>query len=470
MERIELDIWEPVPDKPGRVRQIGMRTAQEVFEELRQRLESTGYLPDEDFSINYEWENGREIPKDADIFCTTDYGGSEGIWIDVYLKWYEENKPITKTFATGKTLGESESDLDRMFLISSAITKAFHSDSVHARYIQIGETESPKNAVMHLNEHEQRTLINSLIDSRNRLKEETQAVEQLLRRVTGSITEFINEVGDRPLKINDFDMAVLAIQDGNFSAFNDVYLKEPDKLGDLLELTAGRPGSVGTQMTAAILGNAQSIISNEAYLNACKNAIATGVTERVSMMSQLAEICIKDLDMSLYGKLINDAMMNSKSHIADAILKQCTSEQIKHADPYLLIQAVWNKNRLIYDLATKGIDGNSNAAELVRALVNNHDEYSFKVLLDSGLNIANDNYSALHACIVHNSERMGKELLDRGMDFNGYKEWCENNGVEKNDGEPFNALKAHWENEIRQQEDQPDEAEGEESGMTMGGM
>lgn len=83
---------------------------------------------------------------------------------------------------------------------------------------------------MHLTEDKQRVLINSLVDSRNRLQEETLTVEQLLRRVTGSIAEFVNEVGKRPLKINDFDMAVLAMQDGDLLAFQNVYAKKPDKL------------------------------------------------------------------------------------------------------------------------------------------------------------------------------------------------------------------------------------------------
>ena len=110
------------------------RSAQEVFEELKHRLESQGYLPDEYFLLDYEWENGRKIPENAGIFCTTDYGGSEGVYLDVYLKWYEGGEPVTKGFITGKTLGESGNDLDRMFLISSAITKAFHGDhTTHAR-------------------------------------------------------------------------------------------------------------------------------------------------------------------------------------------------------------------------------------------------------------------------------------------------------------------------------------------------
>ena len=103
--------------------ELSGRTGQEVYEELKHRLEGMGYLPDEYFLLDADWEDRRVIPRNADLFCTTDYGDSEGIYLDVYLKWYgEDGKPVIKSFATGKTLGESGSDMDRMFLISSAIT------------------------------------------------------------------------------------------------------------------------------------------------------------------------------------------------------------------------------------------------------------------------------------------------------------------------------------------------------------
>ena len=38
--------------------------------------------------------------------------------------------------------------------------------------------------------------------------------EQLLRRMTGSITAYMDEVGQRPLRLSYYDRAVLAIRDG----------------------------------------------------------------------------------------------------------------------------------------------------------------------------------------------------------------------------------------------------------------
>ena len=67
-----------------------------------------------------------------DLFPDFEKEDMDAEYLDVYLKWYESDRPVTKSFITGKTLGESGADLDRMFLISSAITKAFHGD--HGTY------------------------------------------------------------------------------------------------------------------------------------------------------------------------------------------------------------------------------------------------------------------------------------------------------------------------------------------------
>ena len=131
MRPIEMEKWEPDPNDPQLYFYEGQPTAGEVFRELEQRLDSMGMLPDEYFLMNSEWENGREIPRCADIFVTTDYGESEGVYVDLYLKWYEDGKRFIKSYATGKTLGETGFDVDRMFLTASAITKAFHGEGAH---------------------------------------------------------------------------------------------------------------------------------------------------------------------------------------------------------------------------------------------------------------------------------------------------------------------------------------------------
>ena len=284
MNVIELERWTSSADDLRRREYAGQRGAQEVFEELKHRLEGMGYLPDEYFLMDSRWENGREIPKNADIVCTTDYGGSEGVYLDVYLKWYDEQqkKSITKSFITGKTLGENGNDLDRMFLISSAITKAFHGDhTTHARHMKIdGVEDDTGGSIVHLSQQEQRTIINALIELRERQENALTQTEQLLRRMTGSITEYINEVGMRPLRMSDYDKAVLAIRDGELEAFKQYAAKVPYQQEELLVEAAGRPGAVGRKMTGLLMADCMNI-DPAIYSEACKRAIDINDPQKV---------------------------------------------------------------------------------------------------------------------------------------------------------------------------------------------
>ena len=149
MKRIEFERWEPDAENPRRLKYAGQRAAEEVYQELKVRLDSVGYLPDEYLLLDNRWQNGREMPRDAGFFCRTDYGGSEGIYLDVFLDWYEDGQHKTEHFMTGKTLGESGADLDRMSLISSAITKAVRGDNiVHARYMVVGAQPEDRKSVV----------------------------------------------------------------------------------------------------------------------------------------------------------------------------------------------------------------------------------------------------------------------------------------------------------------------------------
>ena len=215
MKQIEFERWEPDAENPCKLKYAGQRTAEDVFHELEARLDSVGYLPDEYFTMDWRWEHGRQIPKGADFFCKTDYGGSEGIYLDVFLEWYEDSQRRTEHFMTGKTLGESDADMDRMSLISSAITKAIRGDnSVHARYIVVGGQSGPEETMsLNLSPDEQRLVTQALAEQRIRLGSQAEGEEKLLRRMTGSVTEYMDAAGlaDR---LTESDRALLAQHDG----------------------------------------------------------------------------------------------------------------------------------------------------------------------------------------------------------------------------------------------------------------
>ncbi len=215
MKQIEFERWEPDAENPRRLTYAGQRTAEDVFHELETQLDSVGYLPDEYFTKDWRGEHGRQIPKGADFFCKTDYGGSEGIYLDVYLEWQEGDKPKKECFITGKTLGESGADLDRMFLISSAITKAFRGDnSVHARYMVVGGQSEPAETMsLNLSPDEQRLVTQALAEQRIRLGSQAEGEEKLLRRMVGNVTEYMDAAGlaDR---LDEHDRDLLAQHDG----------------------------------------------------------------------------------------------------------------------------------------------------------------------------------------------------------------------------------------------------------------
>lgn len=110
VQSIELEVYSE-PDENHRVKKLGMATAQSVFNQLNTHLESKGMLPDEYFIFN---ENLNEfIPENViDFICHTNFGSSEGIYIDIFLRT-DKGKQIS--FATGKTLAE---DADNFIVMS----------------------------------------------------------------------------------------------------------------------------------------------------------------------------------------------------------------------------------------------------------------------------------------------------------------------------------------------------------------
>lgn len=445
METINLEKWEPSPGDSHKLKYVGQYTAQEVFQELKHRLDSTGYLPDEYFLLDREWEDGREIPRDADIFCTTDYGSSEGIYLDVYLKWYEDGTPIIKSFITGKTLGESGADLDRMFLISSAITKAFHGDGgTYARYMKLGEQPEPEDMILHLNPSEQRLFINALVEQRERLVEQTEGVEQLLRRMTGSITAYMDEVGQRPLRLSAYDRAVLAIHGGEFDAFNKILPEALAQADNLLIEAAGRPGPVGYKMSVLVLMH-KPLISRDAYLTACKRAVDTGDIERVKFLIRDPEQYVTSLRPSFHGEVIQYAYGSNRQSIAKELIQRCTPEQITAAPSDLLVMtAIQQDLQTATALIDKGADPKSHASEVLHALLGSRQAWMAGQLLKEGMPVAADDYAALSVCVQYDAVETAKLLLDCGMDFGQYRLWAEDCGMNQGHGEMLGALADHW--------------------------
>ena len=145
MRKIETDIWVPNEEKKGWVKYAGQRKVREVWEELCTVLKEEGLYPPEYFLLGRDFENRELFPKLADVYCFTRWGSNEGIYIDVNMLVTDEEEKNYKQihFATGKSLGETEEEFDRMNYIAGHIYRLFMGyGSIHARYMLLPGKES----------------------------------------------------------------------------------------------------------------------------------------------------------------------------------------------------------------------------------------------------------------------------------------------------------------------------------------
>lgn len=106
IKTIEVDRWSK-PDAQRRVQHIGMIKAQDAFDQLEQHLKDRGLLPDEYFLFSKQnFNDGMdELPNYDQAVCQVNFGGSEGIYIDITLE-VSDGAGRSVQFAAGKTLSE----------------------------------------------------------------------------------------------------------------------------------------------------------------------------------------------------------------------------------------------------------------------------------------------------------------------------------------------------------------------------
>ena len=447
--------------------ELSGRTGQEVYEELKHRLEGMGYLPDEYFLLDDVWEDGKVVPRDADLFCTTDYGASEGIYLDVRLKWYgEDGKPVIKTFATGKTLGESGSDMDRMFLISSAITKAFHGEhGAYARFQRLEDGTEADGAVLHLSPKEKRVLMDALVEQRMRQEAQMTNTEQLLRRMAGSITAYMDEVGARPLRMSTEDRAVLAVRDGELYAFSSLALQvtKPEERCSLLVESAGRPGAVGRRMAKLMLG-AKTPYPEDVWLDACKRAVDTGDLQRVQMMLDRTMDKVDAPSPSLPGEVLQYAYLQNPA-MGSELIRRAAPEQVAAAPSKLLCAAAYARDLpMLTELLQKGLQPGDHAAPLLLPLLTAYDGQRVAHLLKDSLRVRPEDYDAMNVCLREHASSAAEALLGQGMKLDGYLAWAAERGTML-DNRAREILE-----ELKLQQDQAHSVQQQGSGPVLGGM
>ena len=447
--------------------ELSGRTGQEVYEELKHRLEGMGYLPDEYFLLDDVWEDGKVVPRDADLFCTTDYGASEGIYLDVRLIWYgEDGKPVIKTFATGKTLGESSSDMDRMFLISSAITKAFHGEhGAYARFQRLEDGTEADGAVLHLSPKEKRVLMDALVEQRMRQEAQMTNTEQLLRRMAGSITAYMDEVGARPLRMSTADRAVLAVRDGELYVFSSLALQvtKPEERCSLLVESAGRPGAVGRRMAKLMLG-AKTPYPEDVWLDACKRAVDTGDLQRVQMMLDRTMDKVDAPSPSLPGEVLQYAYLQNPA-MGSELIRRAAPEQVAAAPSKLLCAAAYARDLpMLTELLQKGLQPGDHAAPLLLPLLTAYDGQRVAHLLKDSLRVRPEDYDAMNVCLREHAPEAAEALLGQGMKLDGYLAWAAERGTML-DNRAREILE-----ELKIQQDQAHSVQQQGSGPVLGGL
>ena len=141
MKIIQTQNWETVPDHPNLIRPVSQRKAKEVFKELEEALRDAELYPDEYFLLDREFDDeNAEFPVARDIVCYAQWGGNEGIYLEVELLVFDENSKAyrRKNFVTGKTLAEDTASFDRMQYIAGYVYKLFAGEhQTPARYVLV---------------------------------------------------------------------------------------------------------------------------------------------------------------------------------------------------------------------------------------------------------------------------------------------------------------------------------------------
>lgn len=303
--------------------------------------------------------------------------------------------------------------------------------------------------------------------------------EQLLRRMTGSITAYMDTVGQRPLRMSGYDKTILAIRDGELPAFLELYPKVLDAYaGDLLIEAAGRPGAVGRKMTLLLMADTAEI-SEESYRAACRKAIDINDPEKVAFLLDQAEGHVEGLSPSFYGEMAAYAFSDHR-HIAREIIKQCSEEQIAAAPSHLLELFSYPGTadyEMLSTLVEKGISGGGSSADVLHNLTQDRrNRWMAEELLGTRMWVTANDLCALHVCIKNDAVGAAKLLLDGGMNYDRCRQLFPDGGSP----ETIQALEGHWAEfqAQAQEQEQPDTPNGAPieaqrngfDGAAMGGM
>lgn len=195
LKTIEVDRWEP-SEKKGMVKHVGMISPEEAFNVLEKHLKEVDMLPDEYFSPNiWDWKGVKELPDYAQASCNVNWGGSEGIYLDIVLLYRNEKQELCRfNFATGKTLGVSGDDFLRMSRIAAECSMMLNGRGEIVRFYEeeklksVKENMKPLDVVIQEAQDKQKSVLSEVAQYLNNVPEE-------------KVSEFKNRHGLLPSEI-----------------------------------------------------------------------------------------------------------------------------------------------------------------------------------------------------------------------------------------------------------------------------
>lgn len=432
MPVIQTDHWVPSPDDSTKMIRGKPRSYLEIFQDLTHHLATIGYEPDEYLLLNMDLRDGALFPEDGYISQSVNFGGSEGIYLDATVHWEDKTGSHKQPFFTGKTLGTGIEDMNRMHLIASATLYAFHGHTDQSRYMVLaGEDGSTNGLTIQLDSDERAILADALSEARAYQKAtgaEYQKTESLLRRVVGSITGYMQLVGEKPTQLSDFDTAVLSIKENNLEAFHDSYTKVSKKQhGQLFLLAAAQPGRTGELMTEYLMMDLNKGIPHGSYLDACKSIVNNGEADRLKKMLDVAH----ELPASPYPRLFGDVVAytysyhgeNVKgSHIAADLIRNATEDEIKTVPPSVVVAAIQrDEHYTVCQLLDNGLELSWKTGEaLYAAAAKNVGWFVERLVKQYGVDINAGNHAAMRSCMNMTNLNAAKVLINHGADFTGF--------------------------------------------------
>ena len=148
IKSFEVDRWSE-RDAEGRVKHIGMLKKGEVFEMPKDHLIRKDLLPDDYFLMSgYDWDENRELPEYDYAVCVPNYGGSEGIYLDISLVYHDEQRQRRElALATGKTLEESADAFLKMARIAAECSLMLNGSGVYYTKSDVDVSFNPGQAL-----------------------------------------------------------------------------------------------------------------------------------------------------------------------------------------------------------------------------------------------------------------------------------------------------------------------------------